>query len=183
MEAPSIDSQIRTIIADYKAGKDVTTSLVDVRSGGNYFDFHEWATEQWLYDGCYFYLDKDSIPIYEGESFYDYFDESYLCIDEPDAKIAALGLASKIDIDNHGTFHFTIIDDVCVTCEAIMEGKNGPHYHSLKVYKDLEDAIKTERECGAFLYNGDCLTHTEAELVEIWDRFVLKALNERRPIS
>ena len=183
MEALSIDSQIRAIIADYKAGKDVTTQLVNIRSGGNYFDFHEWATEQWLFDGYYFYLNKDNIPIYEDESFYDYSEESDLNLDDPNAKVAALGLDSKIDIDNDSTFHLKMIDDVYVTCEAEMEGKNGPHYHSLKIYKDLEEAVKTERECGAFLYNGECLTHTEAELVEIWDNFVLKARNERRPVS
>lgn len=183
MKTPTIDAYIRAIIADYKAGKDVTSQLVDVRSGGNYFVFHEWATEQWLDDGYYFYLDSSNIPIYKGESFYDYFDESDLKLDNPNAKIAALGLDSKIDIDNDSTFHFKIIDEVCVTCEAEMEGKNGPHYHSLKIYKNLEDAVKTERECGAFLYNGDCLTHCEAELIEIWDNFVLKALNERRPDS
>ena len=182
MEALSIDAQIRAIIADYKAGKDVTAQLVEVRSGGNYFDFSEWATEQWLYDGFYFYLDSSNIPIYEGESFYDYFEESDLKLDNPDAKIAALGLDSKIDIDNHGTFNFKIIDGVCVVCEAEMEGKNGPHYHSLSLYQDIDEAAKAERERGAFLYNGDCLTHTEAELVEIWDSFVLKALNERRPV-
>jgi len=53
----------------------------------------------------------------------------------------------------------------------------------MRSHNDLEDAVKTERERGAFLYNGDCLTHTEAELVEIWDSFVLKALNERRTVS
>ena len=183
MAALSIDAQIKAIIADYKIGKDVTTQLVNIRSGGNYFDFHEWATEQWSFDGYYFYLDKDNIPIYRGESFYDYFEESDLYLDDPNAKISALGLDSKIDIDNDSTFYFKMIDDVCVTCEAEMEGKNGPHYHSLKIYKYFEDAVKTERECGAFLYNGDCLTHSEAELVEIWENFVLKALNERRPVS
>jgi hypothetical protein len=35
MEDISIDAQIRAIIADFKAGKDVTTQLVDIRSGGN----------------------------------------------------------------------------------------------------------------------------------------------------
>ncbi len=182
MEALSIDAQIRAIIADYKIGKDVTSQLVDVRSGGNYFEFHDWANEQWFYDGFYFYLDSRNIPIYEGESFYDYFEESDLYLADPNAKIAALGLDSKIDIENDSAFYYKIVEDVCVTLIAEMEGKNGPHYHSLKIYKNLEDAVKTERECGAFLYNGDCLTHTEAELVEIWDSFVLKALNERRPV-
>ena len=89
-----------------------------------------------------------------------------------------------IDIDNQSTFNFKIIDGICLACEAQMEGKNGPHYHSLALYKDLAEAAKAERERGAFLYNwGDCLTHTEAELVEIWDNFVLKARNERRPVS
>ena len=69
MEALSIDSQIRAIIADYKAGKDVTAQLVGIRSGGNYFDFHERAIEQWTFDDYYFYLAKENIPIYEGESF------------------------------------------------------------------------------------------------------------------
>ena len=58
--------------------------------------------------------------------------------------------------------------------------------HSLALYKSLEEAIKTEREQGALLYDElteQCLTHTEAELVEIWDYFVLKAKNERRPVS
>lgn len=183
MEAPSIDAQIKAIIADYKAGKDVTSQLVDVRSGGNYFKFHEWANEQWFYDDFYFYLDSQNIPIYEGESFYDYFEESDLYLTDPNAKIAALKLDSKIDIDNDSAFYYKIVEDVCVTLIAEMEGKNGPHYHSLKIYKDLEEAVKTEREYGAFLYNGNCLTHTEAELVEIWDNFVLKALDERRPVS
>ena len=183
MEALSIDAQIRAIIADHKIGKDVTTQLVEVRSGGNYFDFHEWANEQWFYDGFYFYLDSRNIPIYEGESFYDYFEDSDLYLDDPSAKIAALRLDSKIDIENDSAFYYKIMEDVCVTLIAEMEGKNGPHYHSLKIYKDLEEAVKTERECGAFLYNGDCPTHTEAELVRIWDNFVLKAKNERRPVS
>ena len=177
MEALSIDAQIKAIIADYKAGKDVTAKLVDVRSGGNYFDFHEWAAEQWSDDGYYFYLDSRIIPIDKSESFYDYFEESDLYLADPNAKIAALGLDSKIDIDNDSTFHLKMIDDVYVTCEAEMEGKNGPHYHSLKIYKDLEEAVKTERECGAFLYNGECLTHTEAELVQIWDNFVEEVRN------
>ena len=183
MEDISIDAQIRAIIADFKAGKDVTTQLVDIRSGGNYFDFHEWAIEQWLDDDYYFYLAKENIPIYEGESFYDYFEDSDLYLEDTGAKIEALGLEAKIDIDNDSTFNFKIIDEVCVACEAQMEGKNGPHYHSLALYKNLAEASKTEREHGAFLYNwGNCLTHTDAELVEIWDNFVLKAKNERRPV-
>lgn len=182
MEALSIDAQIRAIIADYKAGKDVTTQLVDIRSGGNYYDFHDWVIERWPFDGFYNYVDIKHIPIDEHESFYDYFEENDLYIKAKDAKIAALGLSRESD----NTFDFKIIEGIYLTIQTEFQGKGGAHFHSLALFKSLEEAMKTEREQGALLYDeiaGECVTHTEDELVEIWDNFVLKAKNKRRPVS
>ena len=118
MEALSIDVQIRAIIADYKAGKDVTAQLVGIRSGGNYFDFHDWVIERWPFDGFYNYVDMKGIPIDESESFYDYFEESKLHIKTKDAKIAALGLSREGD----STFDFKLIDGIFLTVQTESQG-------------------------------------------------------------
>ena len=174
--AIDIQGEIAEIINNFKAGKDISNELVDIRSGGNYFEFHQWVISRALCNNFYFFKNIENIPLPEGDDdcVEEYFSEEQLNAKLPEEKIANLSLDSRVDMDNDSTFHYEIIDGVCVSVESYMEGKNGPHFYDLKISKDLDEAVYDFGKEAMIIDGKECLNYTRDELVEFWDCFVLR---------
>ena len=177
-----IEQKIADIISKFKCGKDVTKDLVDIRSGGNYFGFHDWIIKDDIFMDLNFMLSVDDIPISLDDDYLDYFEEEDLNAKTPEEKIRNLSIEAKGDESQ--TIHYEKIDGVYVSVEAHWEGgKSGPHFHSLQISYDLKSIYDSKKEQGLLIVDSDRNSHnfSDDELVKIWDSFVAKVRGLKAP--
>ena len=169
-----IEQKMAEIISEYKSGKDVTKDLVDIRSGGNYFAFHEWAVDRDLYYNWHFIIHVEDVLAEEAECVSEYFDEKDLSAELPGEKISNLNLDSHVNEETDGTYNFEIIDDVCVSIEMQWQSAKTMHLYNLEISDSFQCWIESFGKDKILYRGGECVNFSDDKLVKIWDSFVAK---------
>ena len=173
-EDKGIGVKIKEIISEYKLGKDVTKDLVDIRSGGNYFAFHEWAVDRDLYYNWHFIIHVEDVLAEEAECVFEYFDEKDLSAELPGEKISNLNLDSHVNEETDGTYNFEIIDDVCVSIEMQWQSPKDIHLYNLEISDSFQCWIESFGKDTILYRGGECVNFSDDKLVNMWDSFVAK---------
>jgi len=192
-EARQADDEIKAIIKAFNVGKDVTEMLKHVNVDDR---VNTWmrCLEPFPIDNDYYLI----IPIVEyfnyHEDLLDYHDRDFYQGDTDANKVNTVnGMTPSKDMyESFTCLERCEIDGAILSVEVDSHGMNGLFFHNLGIFKSEADVIKHHKSLvydvpttwltpveGYFLSDGEkIISHSHAELVKFYDRYISPRLSQ-----
>ncbi len=192
-EARHADEEIKAVIKAFNAGKDVSEMLKRVNV--------EERVNTWMYCLEPFVIDDDYyliIPIVEyfhyHEDLLDYHDRDFYKGDTDASKVNTVnGMTPSKDMyESFTCLERCEIDGATLSVEVDSHGMNGLFFHNLCIFKSEAGLIEHYKSLiydvpttcltpveGYFLSDGEkIISHSDAELVKFYDRYITPRLSK-----
>lgn len=192
-EARQADEEIKAVIKAFNAGKDVSEMLKRINV--------DERVNTWMYCLEPFVIDDDYyliIPIVEyfhyHEDLLDYHDRDFYKGDTDASKVNTVnGMTPSKDMyESFTCLERCEIDGATLSVEVDSHGMNGLFFHNLGVFKSEAGVIEHYKGLtydipsiwltpveGYFISDGEkIISHSDAELVKFYDRYITPRLSK-----